>query len=134
MLSCTYSCAFVHPLLLVCAGKLAPRHLTATADKALACWAAEAMLQFLFLLLHKLSSLQQTAIANSTSHTAAEVDCNTNSCPSSAAKAFAPSPQQPGFTLVEITDRTYAEVPLSSLAEVNAVIGKTLPACSNCTV
>ena len=132
MLSCTYSCAFIQLLLLVCAGKLAPRHLTATVDKALACWAAEAMLQFLFLLLHKLSTLQQ--IANSTSHTAAEVGCNTNSCPSSAAKAFAPSPRQPGFTLVEISDRTYAEVPLSSLAEVNAVIGETLPACSDCTV
>ena len=114
-------CTQLSTLLLMRAGKLVYRCLKSALQRALACWAAEAMLQFLFLLLHKLRALQQTP-----TRTAAKgnSDANQRSSACDWKSAFAPSSGQQSQVPGRISDMTYAEVPLSSVAQVKAQIGK----------
>ena len=109
------------PLLLMCAGKLVHRCLKSALQRALACWAAEAMLQFLCLLLHKLRALQHTP-----NRTANKGNSNVNQESSACDwnNASAPSSDQQSQAPGGISDMTCAEVPISSVAEVKVQIGK----------
>ena len=114
-------CTQLSPLLLMRAGKLVHRYLNSAFQRALACWAAEAMLQFLFLLLHKLRALLQTP-----NRTATKASSNAKQGSSAYIwnNAFAPSSDQQSQAPGGISDMTCAEVPLSSVAQVKAQIGK----------
>ena len=109
------------PLRCVCAGKLVHRCLKSALQRALACWAAEAMLQFLFLLQHKLRALQQTP-KRTADRGNSSAKQGSSACDWS--KAFAPSSDQQSHVPEGISDMTCAEIPLSSVAQVTAQIGK----------